>query len=253
MQISFRFFVIVCFFHLLLSCGGSGGGSGGDGGSTPSESPPNDEEWTPPTDEESLTIAAETPDQDPFLGDEVQISNSQWTIQTDEGEFTLTPSSNENNLYFFDALNANSGVLNIVGASNADVTLYGGQFNQANSEPEVLFGINQLPNTQTPVDVSYYTGYYTAIDENGNTIGTWKMEIRFDGNVLRNSYAVSLDSQTEIRIYFNALNEGTIIGTISDPNHDYNSAIFGFYGPENRTLAGGYGSEIGSGVLLAEH
>ena len=235
------------------SSSGGGGSSGGDsGGSSGGGSANGDSfQWQDVTDEDLLAIFPSN------TNSYIQLSLSEtvtgWDIGYDQYTYNMKADGRIGDIFYFEPFSENGYEAYIIGASNNDVTIATGWTSTPEDEAEWFLVAQGSTATNLPTGLQYFSGQYAAINNMGENMGVWEMELLIDYQNIQNSYGRNLGAYDEIRIDFSANTNGALQGTISDPNHDYNLATFEHYGQIGTTIAGGYSNNNGAGILIADH
>lgn len=222
---------------------GSNGGGGGDPNKTGS-------------DAEAKSSPYPNLKTDPkYIGDQMTFDGRTFMLASADKSETLQFTTTGRNGYtyqFKTGLSYNRTRFTPIAYGNADaigISVYIGE--RTPNKERWMMSLDGNWTTSTPQNGTYrYYGEYQSLDAKGVSNGTYPIAMDVDFNNIQNSRGADLNTGNEVNIYFTAIDGNSISGTISDQNSDMNAANFGLFGPNGRTVVGGYAGPLGNGMFI---
>ncbi len=247
----------------LIQCGGgsasSGGGDNGGGGTGGGDNGSNNGGNNGGTSSGSNGSGENTgfpliePDPN-YLGDQIEFDGETFTFKTDQDDtLSIKSTGKKGMVYQFDNPSSQKGnKFYVMAMSNKDAmissTIVGdGEKFGADS----LYGVDGVWMEKAGFTTQRYMGVYQSMDKNGAVHPNTSMVVDLDLENIYQSVGYDLSGNHNVSIHFTQIDENKLYGTISDYNGYNHSSIFGLFGANGDTIAGGYSYELGSGILLA--
>lgn len=235
---------------LLASCGGgatdSGGGDGGDDGGGGGGDGPGYQ-----GDKDTYPVLEEDPD---YLGDKIDYDGTTFTVNTEDGHrLKFSPTGKKGSVYQFKSTYKSGGArFSPMAMANKDAIIMGAYVHNAESFGESeIFGIDGHWATNLPERIRY-TGTYQSMNSSGQKNPDTPILIDLNLEAIHTSSGYDLGGGETVVINFTGSEGATLYGTISDHNGYNHPSNFGLFGKNGDTIAGGYTSELGVGILLGD-